>query len=56
MFGDFDRFLMRIESKLNDMRYDFLLKPIKSQDFGVAVGDAARLRRAWYAEGRGHSD
>jgi hypothetical protein len=28
MFGDFDRFLMRIESKLNDTRYDFLLKPI----------------------------
>lgn len=27
MFGDFDRFLMRIESKLNDVRYDFLLKP-----------------------------
>jgi len=27
MFGDFDRFLMRIESKLNDRRYDFLLKP-----------------------------
>lgn len=29
MFGDFDRFLMRIESKLNDARYDFLLKPTK---------------------------
>lgn len=29
MFGDFDRFLMRIESKLNDSRYDFLLKPAK---------------------------
>lgn len=27
MFGDFGRFLMRIESKLNDVRYDFLLKP-----------------------------
>jgi len=27
MFGDFDRFLMRIESKLNDVRYHFLLKP-----------------------------
>ena len=25
MFGDFDRFLMRLESKLNDERYDFLL-------------------------------
>ena len=29
MFGNFDRFLMRIESKLNDQRYDFLLKPKK---------------------------
>lgn len=29
MFGNFDRFLMRIESKLNDTRYDFLLKPTK---------------------------
>jgi len=29
MFGDFDRFLMRIESKMNDTRYDFLLKPAK---------------------------
>ncbi len=27
MFGNFDRFLMRIESKLNDARYEFLLKP-----------------------------
>lgn len=27
MFGQFDRFLMRVESKLNDRRYDFLLKP-----------------------------
>jgi len=27
MFGKFDKFLMRIESKLNDARYDFLLKP-----------------------------
>jgi len=27
MFGQFDRFIMRLESKLNDARYDFLLKP-----------------------------
>lgn len=27
LHGDFDRFLMRLESKLNDVRYDFLLKP-----------------------------
>lgn len=26
-FGVFDRFLMRLESRLNDVRYDFLLKP-----------------------------
>ncbi|PCJ15807.1 MAG: ATPase [Gammaproteobacteria bacterium] len=27
MHGNFDRFLIRLESKLNDIRYDFLLKP-----------------------------
>ena len=27
MFGTFDRFLIRLESKMNDVRYDFLLKP-----------------------------
>jgi DNA helicase HerA-like ATPase len=27
MHGDFDRFLMRLDSRLNDIRYDFLLKP-----------------------------
>ena len=26
-YGVFDRFVMRLESKLNDVRYDFLLKP-----------------------------
>lgn len=29
LHGDFDRFLIRLQSKLNDVRYDFLLKPIK---------------------------
>lgn len=29
LFGDFDRFLMRIDSKLNDTRYDFLLRPTR---------------------------
>ena len=29
LFGVFDRFLIRIESKMNDIRYDFLLKPKK---------------------------
>ena len=51
MFGNFDRFLMRIESKLNDQRYDFLLKPRKRntsaslsgllRDF-VGLGDPKR--------------
>ena len=27
LFGTFDRFLIRLDSKLNDVRYDFLLKP-----------------------------
>ncbi|MBI4966768.1 MAG: DUF87 domain-containing protein [Rhodospirillales bacterium] len=27
LFGTFDRFLIRLNSKLNDVRYDFLLKP-----------------------------
>jgi DNA helicase HerA-like ATPase len=27
MHGDFDRFLMRLDSRMNDNRYDFLLKP-----------------------------
>jgi DNA helicase HerA-like ATPase len=27
MHGEFDRFLMRLDSRLNDIRYDFLLKP-----------------------------
>ncbi len=27
LFGNFDRFLIRLDSKLNDVRYDFLLKP-----------------------------
>ena len=27
LHGQFDRFLMRLESRMNDVRYDFLLKP-----------------------------
>ena len=27
LFGYFDRFLIRLESRMNDVRYDFLLKP-----------------------------
>lgn len=41
MFGDFDRFLMRLESKLNDTRYDFLLKPTKRNS---SVSLSAMLR------------
>jgi DNA helicase HerA-like ATPase len=29
MHGNFDRFLIRLQSKLNDVRYDFLLKPTR---------------------------
>jgi hypothetical protein len=41
MFGDFDRFLMRIESKLNDSRYDFLLKP-KNRNTSSSLSDLLR--------------
>lgn len=41
MFGNFDRFLMRIESKLNDSRYDFLLKP-KSRNTSASLSDLLR--------------
>lgn len=51
MHGDFDRFLIRLHSKLNDVRYDFLLKPKKRttsaslaellRDF-VGLGDPKR--------------
>jgi hypothetical protein len=37
-FGNFDRFLMRIESRLNDVRYDFLLKPtIRSNSASLSL-------------------
>ena len=32
MHGEFDRFLIRLNSKLNDVRYDFLLRPRKRCD------------------------
>ena len=41
MFGNFDRFLMRIESKLNDARYDFLLKPT-SRNTSASLSDLLR--------------
>jgi len=41
MFGNFDRFLMRIESKLNDNRYDFLLKPTKRNN-SASLSDMLR--------------
>lgn len=34
MHGTFDRFLIRLQSKLNDVRYDFLLKPVKRTTSG----------------------
>jgi len=41
MHGDFDRFLIRLQSKLNDVRYDFLLKPTKRK---TSASLAALLR------------
>lgn len=51
LHGNFDRFLIRLQSKLNDVRYDFLLKPTKRvesaslaallRDF-VGLGDQKR--------------
>jgi len=38
MHGDFDRFLIRLESKLNDIRYDFLLKPQVRNSSGTLEG------------------
>jgi uncharacterized protein len=41
LFGDFDRFLMRLESKLSDLRYDFLLKP-KKRNTSVSLSSLLR--------------
>lgn len=38
MFGDFDRFLVRLESRMNDVRYDFLLKPKVRTNSASLVG------------------
>ena len=38
MFGDFDRFLARLESRMNDVRYDFLLKPKVRTNSASLVG------------------
>lgn len=51
LHGSFDRFLIRLQSKLNDIRYDFLLKPAKRTTSGtlaellrdfVGLGDPKR--------------
>lgn len=41
MFGSFNRFIMRLESKLNDERYDFLLKP-KLRNRSASLSDLLR--------------
>jgi len=41
MFGDFDRFLIRLESRMNDLRYDFLLKP-KIRTSSASLSDMLR--------------
>ena len=46
MFGVFDRFLMRLESKMNDVRYNFLLKPVMrttSASLGTLLRDFVGL-------------
>ncbi len=39
--GSFDNFLMRLDSKLNDVRYDFLLRP-KNRDKSTSLEDLLR--------------
>ena len=39
--GSFDNFLMRLDSKLNDVRYDFLLKP-KNRNTSASLSDLLR--------------
>ena len=41
MFGAFDRFLVRLESRMNDVRYDFLLKP-KVRKSSASLNDLLR--------------
>ena len=41
MFGVFDRFLVRLESRMNDVRYDFLLKP-KVRKSSASLNDLLR--------------
>lgn len=41
MFGAFDRFLVRLESRMNDVRYDFLLKP-KARTNSASLADMLR--------------
>ncbi len=37
LFGQFDEFLVRMQSRFNDVRYDFLLKPKKRTDSSTLV-------------------
>lgn len=41
LFGDFDRFLIRLASRMNDLRYDFLLKP-KIRTSSASMSDMLR--------------
>ena len=38
LFGQFDEFLIRMQSRFNDIRYDFLLKPKKRKDSASLEG------------------
>lgn len=41
LFGQFDEFLVRMQSRFNDVRYDFLLKP-KKRNHSAAMPDLLR--------------
>lgn len=37
--GEFDRFIARLDNKINDKRLDFLMKPLKEGDFPYTTND-----------------
>ena len=52
--GKFDQLLVKLQSRLNDTRYDFLLRPEEAQFVRVPGGLAAGLRRPRRPEREGH--
>ena len=53
LFGQFDRFLMRLESRLNDVRYDFLFEAF---DSNFIRHPCASLERLCWPRGRKGAD